>query len=46
MTKKNVYWRFAAILELSGQTEKAWARITAESRMFVWWNIDSNEEGN
>ena len=24
--------------------EKAWARITAESRMFVWWNNDSNEE--
>ena len=25
-------------------TEKAWARITAESRMFVWWNNDSNEK--
>ena len=25
-------------------TEKAWTRITAESRMFVWWNNDSNEE--
>ena len=25
-------------------TKKAWARITAESRMFVWWNNDSNEE--
>ena len=25
-------------------TEKASARITAESRMFVWWNNDSNEE--
>ena len=24
-------------------TEKAWARITAEFRMFVWWNDDSNE---
>ena len=24
--------------------EKAWARITAESRMFVCWNNDSNEE--
>ena len=25
-------------------TEKAWARITAVSRMFVWLNNDSNEE--
>ena len=25
-------------------TENAWARITAESRMFVWWNNDSKEE--
>ena len=25
-------------------TEKAWAQITAESRMFVLWNNDSNEE--
>ena len=25
-------------------TEKAWARTTAESRMFVWRNDDSNEE--
>ena len=25
-------------------TEKTWARITSESRMFVWWNNDSNEE--
>ena len=29
-------------------TEKVWARITSESRMFVWWNNDSNkgEKGN
>ena len=25
-------------------TEKAWARITAKSRKFFWWNTDSNEE--
>ena len=25
-------------------TEKAWGRITAESRMLVWWNNYSNEE--
>ena len=25
-------------------TENAWARIIAESWMFVWWNNDSNEE--
>ena len=35
---------FAAILEHSGQLKKPWARITAESRMFVCWNNDSNEE--
>ena len=31
------FWNILAI-------EKAWARITAELRMFVWWNNDSNEE--
>ena len=25
-------------------TEKAWARITAEYRMFFWWNSESDEE--
>lgn len=29
---------------LSGQLKKACARITAESRMFEWWNNDSNQE--
>ena len=38
--------RFAAILEQSGQLKKAWALITAESRMFVWWNNNEEEKGN
>ena len=25
-------------------TEKVWARITADFRMFVWWSNDSNED--